>query len=51
MQYYEEYVKKMQEMAEETKNIESNMKQFANTLQGLVNNNSNNHGSNVAYYA
>ena len=50
MQYYEEYVRKMQEMAEETKNIEANMKQFANTIQGLVNNN-NSHGPNLVNYA
>jgi hypothetical protein len=50
MQYYEEYVKKMQEMAEETKIIEANMKQFANTIQGLVNNN-NSHGPNLINYA
>jgi hypothetical protein len=47
MEYYAEYVKKMQEMAEETKQIEANMKQFASTIQNFVNN-TNNNGN---YYA
>jgi hypothetical protein len=41
MKYYEDYVKKMQEMAEESKQIESNMKQFANTIQTYINNGQN----------
>jgi hypothetical protein len=47
MEIYLEYVKKMQAMAEETKQIENNMKIFASTIQSLVSGNESNHPSNV----
>ena len=36
MQIYVEYVKKMRAMAEETRQIEQNMQQFASTIQSMV---------------
>lgn len=43
-----EYVKKMQVMAEETKQIETSMKQFASTIQSLV---GSSHSSNPTHTA
>jgi hypothetical protein len=36
---YQEYIKKMKQMAAETKIIEDNMRQFANIVQNIVENN------------
>jgi len=36
---YQEYIKKMKQMADETKMIEDNMRQFANIVQNIVENN------------
>lgn len=44
LRYYDEYLKKMSAMAEETKLMENNMKQFADNIQNLVN---SSHSSNI----
>lgn len=36
---YQEYINKMKQMAAETKMIEDNMRQFANIVQNMVENN------------
>ena len=36
---YQEYIRKMKQMAAETKVIEDNMRQFANIVQNIVENN------------
>lgn len=48
METYMEYVKKMQDMAEETKRAESNMKQFANTIQNMVGSSPNSNTNIIA---
>ena len=37
----------MKDMAEETKLIESNMKQFANQIQGMANSSNNSANNNI----
>jgi hypothetical protein len=34
---YQEYMLKMKQMAEETKNVENNMRSYANTINSLLN--------------